>query len=93
MGILNAVWCALIKVINVIIDYGIDTLITTLAWLIALLPSLPIEFEPLQWGAFGNLIGYFIPISSMLTHFTIMLGVVLLWYSYQHIMRIVRLIK
>lgn len=93
MGILNAVWCALIKVINVIIEYGIDTLITTLAWLIGLLPSLPIEFQPLQWGPFGNLIGYFIPISSMLTHFTIMLGVVLLWYSYQHIMRIVRLIK
>lgn len=93
MGILNAVWCACIKVINAIIDHGIDTLINTLAWLIALLPSLPIQFQPLQWGPFGNLIGYFIPISTMLTHFTIMLGVVILWYSYQHIMRLVRLIK
>lgn len=93
MAIINAIWCALIKVINALIDYGLETITDTLAWLIALLPSVPLAFEPLQWGSFGNAVGYFIPIPTMLTHFTLMLGLVIVWFSVQHILRIVRMVK
>lgn len=93
MNILNAVWCACIKVINALIDYGLETITDTLGWVIALLPSVPWTFEPLQWGAFGDIIGYFIPVATMLTHFSLMLLVVVAWFSIQHILRIIRMVK
>jgi len=76
-----------------LIDYVLETITDTLGWLIALLPSIPWEFKPLQWGEFGNLIGYFIPIPEMLTHFSMILILVILWYGIQHILRIVRMVK
>lgn len=93
MSILYAFWCALVKFFNMLIDYVLETITDTLGWLIALLPSVPWEFKPLQWGDFGNLIGYFIPIADMLTHFSLMLILVIVWYGLQHILRIVRMVK
>lgn len=90
---LYAVWCALIKFFNMLIDVFLDTIIEVFAWIIALLPSIPWEFEPLDWGAFGDIIGYFIPIATMLTHFGTMLFLVTIWFSVQHILRIIRAIK
>lgn len=93
MGFLNAIWCGMIKVINAIIDWGLETITDTLAWVIALLPSLPTLVQPVEWGAFGHAIGYFIPVSDMLTHFSLMLSLILTWYGIQHILRITRAIK
>ena len=93
MAILDALLCALIKFCNMLIDHLLDTVISTLGWVIALLPSVPWQFKPLQWGAFGDVVGYFIPIADMLTHFTLMLLLVVVWFSVQHILRIVRAIK
>lgn len=93
MAIFDAIWCALIKFCNVLIEYLLDTVVSTLGWVIALLPSVPWTPEPLQWGPFGMLIGYFIPIAQMLTHFTLILGLVIVWFSVQHILRIVKAIK
>lgn len=93
MSVLDAVVCAIIKIINMLIDHGLETITDVLGWLIALLPSIPWEFKPLKWGAFGDLIGYFIPIADMLTHFTLMLILVTVWYGLQHILRIVRMVK
>lgn len=93
MAILNAIFCALIKVINALTDHVLDTITSTLGWVIALLPSVPWSFEPLQWGSFGQAVGYFIPIPTMLTHFTLMLALVIVWFGIQHILRIVRMVK
>ena len=90
---LQALFCALVKFCNMLIDMILDTIISSIAWLIALLPSVPWQFQPLQWGDFGKLIGYFIPIADMLTHFTLMLVLVAVWFSVQHILRIVRAVK
>lgn len=92
-GILDVIKCALIDVLNLIIEYGLDTIVFAIAWAIAILPSLPFESVQVAWGTMGNSIGYFIPISQMLSHFSLMLGIMVIWYSVQHIMRLVKLIK
>lgn len=93
MGVLNAIWCALVKVINALIDWGLETITDTIAWVIALLPSLPFAIEPVEWGSFGHAIGYFIPVVDMIAHFSMLLACVLIWHSTGYIMRIVRFIK
>jgi hypothetical protein len=93
MSILYAIWCALIKFTNLLIDYVLESITNAIAWLIALLPSFPVIFEPIEWGDFGNAVGYFLPIAEMIMHFSLMLALIIIWYSVQHIMRLIRLIK
>lgn len=93
MGILNALFCALIKFCNLLIEHLLGSVIEAMGWLVSLLPSIPWSFPVLQWGAFGDIVGYFIPIPEMLTHFAMMLVLVTVWFSVQHILRIVRAIK
>lgn len=93
MDILNAIWCALIKFWNAIQEHVIQNVVDLIAWLIALLPSLPITNEPLPWGDFGKAIGYFIPVGTMAQHFSLMLTVMIVWYSYEYAMRWVKMIK
>lgn len=91
--ILNAVVCALIKFVNFLTEYILDTIAFIIGWVISLLPSIPWGVEPLQWGAFGNAVGYFIPISAMSTHFSLMLLIVATWYGVQHFLRLAKAIK
>lgn len=93
MNIFDALWCALVKFWNAIQDHVIDNVVNAIAWLIGLLPSLPIGNEPLQWGDFGHALGYFLPVSTMALHFTLMLGLMLVWYSYEYVMRWIKMIK
>lgn len=90
---LDNLLCILIKFLNLIVDYLLDVIIIALAWVIALLPSFPVQMKPIVWGPFGNSVGYFIPIGDMLKHFALMLGLMVLWYSVQHIMRLIKMIK
>ncbi|HWK24762.1 MAG TPA: hypothetical protein VNS08_17245 [Ureibacillus sp.] len=93
MGVLNAVWCALIKFWNAIQDHVIQNVIDFIAMLIGLLPSFPVQNEPLDWGEFGSAIGYFLPVGTMAQHFVLMLAVIILWYSYEYVMRWIKMIK
>lgn len=93
MSFFHAIWCALVKFLNLITETALETIIETIASIISILPSIPIFFQPVEWGPFGNLVGYFIPISEMLGHFTLMLTLVAVWYTVQHILRLVRMIK
>lgn len=93
MNILYSIWCAIVKIINAITETALQTIIEVIASIISILPSIPIMFQPVEWGPFGNLVGYFIPISQMLGHFTLMLTLVAVWYTVQHILRLVRMIK
>lgn len=93
MDILTPIWCALVKFWNAIQEHILQNAIDLIAWIISLLPSLEIGNEQLQWGEFGNAIGYFIPVATMVQHFTFMLGIMAIWYSYEYIMRWVKMIK
>lgn len=93
MEIFDALWCALVKLINFLVEYVFDVIISAIAWAIALLPTIPILAEPIDWGPFGDAVGYFLPVADMITHFSMMLILIIAWYGVQHILRIVRAIK
>lgn len=90
---LDGLICLLIKFTNmffaVIFSWWIDLLILMLN----LLPTSPFKFEPIEWGAFGNFVGYFLPVEKMATHFAAILMAVAVWYSIQHVLRILRMVR
>lgn len=93
MEIFEAFWCALVKFFNFIIENVFDLIISSIAWVVALLPSVPFEPEPLDWGEFGNSIGYFLPISDAIVHFSLMLILMIIWLGVQHILRVSKMIR
>lgn len=85
--------CALKAFANWIID-GLGWILNFLiGWLIAILPATPFAFEKIEWGPFGQLIGYFIPVADMFTHFTLILVSIGLYYVLRHLLRLVRMVK
>lgn len=90
---LNAVWCALVRFINSLSENILQKIIDSIAWVVSLLPSMPFEFSPIPWGDFGKSLGYFIPVSTMVQHFVMMLALMILWYSIEYAMRWIKMIK
>lgn len=93
MDIFNAIWCAIIKVFNLIVEHLLQTIIEAIAWVIDLLPSSPLPDTIIVWGEFGRSIGYFLPVGTFIQHFIIMLALVLVWYAYEYILRLIKMIK
>lgn len=93
MDIFEAIWCAIIKLINLFTKYILDSMLSTLVWALSFLPTIPILAKPVDWGVFGDSVGYFLPIADMIVHFGLMLALVVMWYSVQHVMRLIRMIK
>lgn len=85
-------YCALIKFANFIIGMMFNWWVDMLIWVIGLLPDADFSADPIEWGVFGNSIGYFIPVSSMASHFAMILSALVLFYGIQHILRLIRLI-
>ena len=85
--------CALKSFANWLLD-GIGYILNfLLGWLINLLPSTPFQFEKVEWGPFGQLIGYFIPVADMFTHFSLILIAVGVYYVMRHLLRLVKMVK
>lgn len=93
MSFFNAVKCALIEFANMLIEHVLNNFLSMIALIIGLLPSLPLPQNNLVWGDFGRSIGYFIPLGTMAQHFTLMLALMIIWYSYEYIMRLIKMIK
>lgn len=90
---LDTIICALTKFLNFISENILQKIIDSIGWIIGLLPSLPFEFSPIPWGDFGKSLGYFIPISTMVQHFVMMLVLMALWYGIEYAMRWIKMIK
>lgn len=91
---LDGLLCILIKFVNLLFDILFGWWIDMLIFLISLLPTTPFLFEdPVEWGPFGNAIGYFIPIETMVIHFAAVLVSVAIWYGVQHALRLIRMVK
>ena len=80
-------------IIAPIINFLIDLIVTILEFLIGLLPQTPFKFEPLHWGVFGDLLGYFIPFGTFVTHMVLILSAVGLWYAVRWAMRLIKMIQ
>lgn len=90
---MDLVFCLVIKIINFILKVMFSWWIDLLIAMLSFLPASPIQFEPIKWGAFGNSIGYFIPVETMLKHFAAILTALTIWYGIQHILRILRMVR
>lgn len=90
---LDGLLCLLIKFLNIVFAVVFHWWIDALIFFLTFLPSSPIKFEPIQWGEFGSLIGYFIPVQKMASHFVAILFAVTMWYAIQHILRILRMVR
>lgn len=93
MAVFNAIKCALIEFCNILIEHVLNNILNAIAAVISILPKMPIPIDPLNWGDFGKYLAYFIPVGTMVQHFTLMLGLMLVWYSYEYIMRLIKMIK
>lgn len=85
--------CALKNFANWIIDSIGWLLEFLIGWLIAMLPATPFDFTSVEWGPFGQLIGYFIPVADMFTHFTLILSAIAVYYVVRHLLRLVKMVK
>lgn len=93
MNIFEQILCALKEFLVWLID-GLGWIMNfLLGWLLMLLPNTPFVFEPIEWGAFGQLIGYFIPVADMFTHLTLILVAVGLYYLIRHLLRVIRMVQ
>lgn len=61
--------------------------------IVVLLPTTPFQFEQLQWGSFGQLIGYIFPIANMAIHMVALLSAVLLYYAVRQMMRLIKMVQ
>lgn len=90
---LDGLICILIKFVNLLFSVLFSWWIDMLIFMLAFLPESPIKFEPIKWGEFGNIVGYFIPVATMASHFAAILMAVTLWYALQHVLRILRMVR
>lgn len=90
---MDALFCLLIKIANFFLAVLFGWWIDALIFILSFLPESPIKFEPIQWGIFGNSIGYFIPVEKMASHFVKVLGAFTIWFGIQHILRILRMVR
>lgn len=93
MGVFNAIKCALIELANMFIDHVLNNVLGAITFIIELLPSINFFGDAQPMGEFGVFMGYFIPVGTMLQHFTLMLGLLVIWYSYEYVMRWIKMIK
>jgi hypothetical protein len=86
--------CAMKDFFNWMIENLFTVLDLILSTLLAILPTSPFDFsKKLEWGEFGQLVGYFFPIADMLTSFSLILVTITLYYGIRHLLRIVRAVK
>lgn len=94
MAVFNAIKCALIEFVNLLIDHVLNNVLGAIAFVIALLPSVDFFGDSQQIsGDFGKYLGYFIPVGTLMAHFVGMLGLLVIWYSYEYVMRWIKMIK
>lgn len=76
-----------------LINFFIDIFVAMFDFFVGLLPQTPFIFEPLEWGVFGNLIGTFIPVGTMATHFVLILTAIGLYYAVRWALRWLKMVR
>jgi hypothetical protein len=76
-----------------IINALIDGLVAAITFVFNLLPDTPFNFPKIEWGNFGKLIGAFIPVADIATHFVLILSAFGLYYAVRWILRVIRMVQ
>lgn len=69
----------------------LSTIIINLA--LSLLPNTPFDFNDVDWGPFGSLVGYVLPVQKMYQHMIAILIAITIYYGVRNILRIARSVK
>lgn len=85
-------YCALIRFANVLIAMLGDSWVELMIWVLGFLPDADFSAPPIEWGEFGQSIGYFIPVPEMAADFAKIMIAYGVFLSVQHILKLVKLI-
>lgn len=88
--LINWLWCILKSFFYWIIETLLEFLDIIMYFVLQILPDSPFQFEPIQWGNVGNSIGYFIPVSSILSHFITILSAITIYYGVRYLLRLIK---
>jgi len=76
-----------------IANWCIDSLVMITEGVFGILPDSPFKFEKMEWGVGGQIIGYFIPVPTIILHFTGLLTAILAFYAIRQLLRLVKAIQ
>lgn len=79
----------LAKVLNALVsvlEYAVEVLI-------GILPDSPFVFESVSWPAWAQAVGWLIPWQSIITHTSLFIGAIAIWYAVRWGMRIIRAVS
>jgi len=85
--------CALKEIINFLVWLLFDWWILGIAWVLDQLPDADFSAKPIEWGNFGNAIGYFIPVSDMINHFSLLIVALTVYFGVQHVLRLLKAVR
>lgn len=74
-------------------NFLIDLFVMITTGVLDLLPDTPFKFEKMDWGVGGQVIGYFIPVPTIILHFAGLLTAVLAFYAIRQLLRLVKVIQ
>lgn len=76
-----------------IVNALIDIIVVIANGALLLLPDTPFEFEPLEWGAMGDAIGYVFPIADMVTSFALITSAIVIYYAVRGLLRLIKQVQ
>jgi hypothetical protein len=79
--------------LSTIVNFFIDVIYMIVQAIVFLLPASPFDFEPLDWGPFGQLVGAFFPIPKMFLHFSVITTAILLYYAVRQLLRLIKMVQ
>src|SRR5690625_3821514 len=88
--ILNWIWCIIKSAFYWIIENLLTILDYIAQFVLLILPDSPFQFEPIEWGIFGNIIGFFIPVATIIQHFILILTAIGFYYAVRYLLRIIK---
>lgn len=88
--LVNWIWCILKSFFYFVVESLLEIMDIIMQFVLFILPDSPFQFERIEWGDVGHSIGYFIPVSSILSHFITILSAITTYYGVRYLLRIIK---
>jgi len=93
MDFLDWIWCILKSFFYFIIENIAEIFDLIATFILMILPNTPFEFERINWGIFGDIIGFFIPVATLITHFLGILTAISIYYGVRYLLRLIKQVQ
>ena len=88
--IVGWLWCLLKNMYYFVINNLLTLLDLIAQFALFLLPNTPFKFEQVEWGIFGNVVGYYIPVAKILQHFIVILTAISIYYGIRYLLKMIK---